>query len=79
MDVENINRRLDEFDQRFDEIDRRFNKVEQRLDKLEHNVEALRQEIDVAISNAKEDMAKWMVGQLILIVGFIFTLNKFTL
>ena len=31
------------------------------------------------MANNKTDMAKWMVGQLILIVGFIFTLNKFAL
>ncbi len=72
-------------------IDRRFDKVEQEIKDIRQNMAtkeeledirqnmATKQDLDVAISHAKTDMAKWMVGQLILIVGFIFTLNKFVL
>ena len=52
--------------------------TKEELEEMRQNM-VTKKDLDVAISNAKEDMAKWMVGQLILIVGFIFTLNKFTL
>ncbi len=90
-----IDQRFVEIGQRFEKVEQSIEELRQEMKQeftdirqnmaTKEELEEMRQnmvtkkDLDVAISNAKEDMAKWMVGQLILIVGFIFTLNKFTL
>ena len=83
-DIEKIDRRFDKVEQEIKDI-RQNMATKEELEGIRQNM-ATKLDLDVAINrvkadmaNAKTDMAKWMVGQLILIVGFIFTLNKFVL